>query len=151
MKSELIAKQKFHFLGYQYDLVSFQVTPTLDRYHKIKALIRSFQLSQGGCVHTWQILLGLFASTEKLIPLGRLHTREAQHCISEHWNVYALTSNLWIPLSPTAEEDLQWWKLPHNDLRGAPVTPTEPDTQLFTDASNIGWGAHWNTLTVSCI
>ena len=23
------------------------------------------------------------------------------------------------------------------------------DTQLFTDASNIGWGAHWNALTVS--
>ena len=32
---------------------------------------------------------------------------------------------------------------------GAPVTPTEPDTQLFTDASNIGWGALWNALTVS--
>ena len=35
-KSELIPKQKFLFLGYQFDLVSFQVTPTLDRYHKIK-------------------------------------------------------------------------------------------------------------------
>ena len=35
-KSELIPKQKFFFLGYQFDLVSFQVTPTLDRYHKIK-------------------------------------------------------------------------------------------------------------------
>ena len=43
-------------------------------YHIIKALIRSFLLSQGGCIHTWQILLGLFASTEKLVPLGRLHT-----------------------------------------------------------------------------
>ena len=39
-----------------------------------QALIRSFLLSQGGCAHTWQILLGLFASTEKLVPLGRLHT-----------------------------------------------------------------------------
>ena len=35
-KLELIPKQKFLFLGYQFDLVSFQVTPTLDRYHKIK-------------------------------------------------------------------------------------------------------------------
>ena len=61
----------------------------------------------------------------------------------------SITSNLWIPLSPQAEEDLQWWKSAHNVLRGAPVILTEPDTQLFTDASNIGWGAHWNTLTVS--
>jgi len=134
-KSELIRKQKFLFLGYQFDLVSFQVTPTLDRYHNIKALIRSFLLSQGGCAHTWQILLVLFASTEKLVPLGRLHTHKAQHCISQDWEFVTLTSNLWIPLSPPAEEDLQWWKSTQIVLRGAPVTLTEPDTQLFTDVS----------------
>ena len=77
-------KQKFRFLGYH--LVSFQGTQALVRYYKIKALIRSFLLSQGGCARTWQILLGLFASTKKLVPLGRLHTREAQHCISQHWD-----------------------------------------------------------------
>ena len=32
---------------------------------------------------------------------------------------------------------------------GSPSYPDKPDTQLFTDASNIGWGAHWNALTVS--
>jgi len=56
--------------------VSFQVTPTLDRYNNIKALIRSFLLRQGGCAHMWQIILGLFASTEKL-SLGRIHTHKA--------------------------------------------------------------------------
>ena len=67
-----------------------------------QALICSFLLSQGGCAHMWQILLGLFASTEKIVPLGRLlHTREAQHYISQHWDFSVLTSNLWIPLSPT--------------------------------------------------
>ena len=85
----------------------------------------------------------------KMVPLGRLHTREARYCISRHWHFNVLTSNLWIPLSPTAEEDFQWWKSAHNVLRGASVTPIEPDTQLFTDASNIGWGAHLNALTVS--
>ena len=34
---------------------------------------------------------------------------------------------------------------------GSPSYPDKPDTQLFTDASNIGWGAHWNALTVSSI
>ena len=128
-KSELIPKQKFLFLGYQFELVSFQVTPTLDRYHKIKALIRSFLLSQGGCAHTWQILLGLFAATEKLVPLGRLHTREAQYCISQRWDFDALTSNLWIP--------------------GGGRSPIVEVSTQCSDASNIGWGAHWNALTVS--
>ena len=51
-----------------------------------QALVCSFLQSQGGCAHTWQILLGLFASTEKMVPLGRLHRREAQRCISQHWD-----------------------------------------------------------------
>ena len=38
-KSEVIPTQKFFFMGYQFDLVSFQVTPTLYQYHKINALI----------------------------------------------------------------------------------------------------------------
>ncbi|KAK2187265.1 hypothetical protein NP493_174g01003 [Ridgeia piscesae] len=74
---------------------------------------------------------------------------EALHCNSQHWDFNALTSNLWIPLFPTAEEDLQWWTSAHSVLRVAPVTPTEPDTQLFTDALYITWGPHWNALTVS--
>ena len=32
---------------------------------------------------------------------------------------------------------------------GSPSYPDKPDTQLFMDASNIGWGAHWNALTLS--
>ena len=74
---------------------------------------------------------------------------ETLHCISQHWYFNALTSILWIPLFPTAEEDVHWWTSAHNVLRIAPVTPTESDTQFFTDALNIGWGARWNALTVS--
>ena len=39
-----------------------------------QALICSFMLSQRGCAHTWQILLGLFASTEKMAALPRCPT-----------------------------------------------------------------------------
>ena len=31
---------------------------------------------------------------------------------------------------------------------GSPNYPDKPDTRLFTDASNISWGTHWNALTV---
>ena len=71
-----------------------------------QGLICSFLLNQGGCAPTWQILLGLFASTEKMVPLEWLHTREAQHCISQRWDFDALTSNLWIPLSPPSRRKI---------------------------------------------
>ena len=55
-----------------------------------QALICSFLLSQAGCAHTWQILLGLCVHRQ-MVPLGWLHTREAQHCISQHWDFNVLT------------------------------------------------------------
>ena len=86
----------------------------------------------------WQILLSLFAATEKLVPLGCLHTREAHYCISQHWDFNLSTSDMWIPISPAASEDLQWWMSGHNVLMGARVIPKDPGARLFTDALNIG-------------
>ena len=63
------------------------------------------------------------ASTKKMVPLGRLHIREAQHCISQHWDFNVLTSNLLIPHSPTVEEDFQWWK----SVQCSEGSPNYPD------------------------
>ena len=54
-KSEMIPKQKFIFLWYQFDLVSFQVTPTLDRYHKSNTDLLIPAKPKGMCssVVTW--------------------------------------------------------------------------------------------------
>ena len=64
-KSELIPKQKFLFFcdtsSTWFPSRSLQLRFDITN----QALICSFLLSQGGCAHTWQILLGLFASTEK--------------------------------------------------------------------------------------
>ena len=115
-KSELIPKQKVLFLGYQFDLVSFQVTLTLDRYHKSSTDLLIPAKPRRMCSYVADPARSL-ASTEKMVPLGRLHTCETQHCVSQHWDFNVLTSNLWIPLSPTAEEDFQWWKSAYHVLR----------------------------------
>ena len=107
-----------------------------------QALICLFLLSQGGCAHTWQILLGLFASTEKMIPLEWLHTCEAQHCISHQ----CFNQNLWILLSPMAEEDFQWRKSAHNVLRGALVTLTNQTlscSRMHRTSAGEHIGMHW--------
>ena len=38
--------------------------------------------------------------------------------------------------------DLDWWQNPSNVMRGADLHPKDHSIQLFTDASNKGWGAH---------
>ena len=104
-----------------------------------RALICSFLLRRGGCAHTWQILLILFVSTDKTVLLGRLHTREAQHCISQHWDFNVLTSNLWIPLFPHGGGRFPIVEVSTQCSEGSPSYSDKPHTQLFTNASNIGW------------
>ena len=37
---------------------------------------------------------------------------------------------------------LDWWQNPSNVMKGADLHPKDHSIQLFTDASNEGWGAH---------
>ena len=50
---------------------------------------------------------------------GQSATRQS---LPAHCDFDVSTSNLWIRLSPMAEEDLQRWTSAHNVLRGGPVT-----------------------------
>ena len=57
-----------------------------------------------------------------------------------------LTNNLWIPLSPMAEEDFQRWKSAHDVLRGAPVTLTNQTlscSRMHRTSAGEHIGMHW--------
>ena len=42
----------------------------------------------------------------------------------------------------TISAHLEWWQNPTNVMKGADLHPKDHSIQLFTDASNEGWGAH---------
>ena len=63
-------------------------------------------------------LIGLLGSTEKMVPEGHL------------------------PWSETISAHLKWWHNPTNVMRGADLHPKDHSIQLFTNASNEGWGTH---------
>ena len=47
-----------------------------------------------------------------------------------------------IPLPPSLHPHLDWWLDEGNVLKGQPLHPLRHALQLFTDASNKGWGTH---------
>ena len=49
-----------------------------------------------------------------------------------------------LPWTETISAHLDWWQNPANVMRGADLHPKDHSIQLFTDASNEGWGAHLN-------
>ena len=93
-------------------------------------------------------LIGVLASLEKTIPMGRLHMRPLQWYLKTNWQ-YPQSLDLKIPVSNLLLKHLQSWKDPNNLNLGCPLHSEEHNTLIFTDASNQGWGAHLDTMTIS--
>ena len=89
----------------------------------------------------FDVAIGLLASTEKMVPEGRLHMRPFQLHLKEHWRYSQSLDNL-LPLTESIAAHLDWWQNPSNVMKGADLHPKDHSIQLFTDASNEGWGAH---------
>ena len=77
-KSELVPKQVFNFVGYQFDLKEGRVKPTPERWQTLIDKIQS--ILSGPVCPVWQFmsLIGLLTATEKQVHLGRLHMRPIQ-------------------------------------------------------------------------
>ena len=92
--------------------------------------------------------IGILASLEKTVPMGRLHMRPFQWYLKTHWK-YPQSLDKKIPYSKILKRHLIWWKNPKNVLIGCPLHVEEHNLQLFADTSVKGWGAHLGNLTVS--
>ena len=85
-------------------------------------------------------------ATEKQVVLGRLHMRPIQWHSNKHWHFPEALEKI-IPLPKSLHVHLRWWMDPNKVLKGQPLHPLRHALQLFTDASNEGWGAHLGDCT----
>ena len=90
-KSAIVPTQEFVFLGYDFSLTTFLYFPPQKRMQKIWDLICEFIKRRGAQARIWQVLLGLLASSEKMVPLGRLHMREIHFSLRACWDFDPLT------------------------------------------------------------
>ena len=140
-KSELKPTQVFLFVGYEYHLDSALVKPTQERWLKLQDLILRLKSKHVLTARCLMLLIGLLASTDKMVPEGRLHMRPFQFYLKEHWR-YPQSLDSLLPWTEAISVHLDWWQNPSNVMRGADLHPKDHSIQLFTDASNKGWGAH---------
>ena len=140
-KSELKPTQVFSFVGYEYHLDSALVRPTHERWLKLQDLILRLKSKRVLTARCLMSLIGLLASTEKMVPEGRLHMRPFQFHLKEHWRYPQSLDNL-LPWTEAIVAHLDWWQNPSNVMKGSDLHPKDHSIQLFTDASNEGWGTH---------
>ena len=147
-KSELVPKQVFNFVGYQFDLKEGKVRPTPECWQALTDKIQS--LLSGPVCPVWQFmsLIGLLTATEKQVHLGQLHMRPIQWHLKNNWRVPESLEKV-IPVPRSLHPHLRWWLEENNVVPGQPLHPLKHALQIFTDASKEGWGAHLNEHTAS--
>ena len=107
-KSELKPTQVFSFVGYEYHLDSVLVKPTQERWLKLQDLnlrLKSKHVLIARCLMS---LIGLLASTEKMVSEGHLHMRPFQFHLKEHWR-YPQSLDSLLPWTETISAHLEWW------------------------------------------
>ena len=140
-KSELDPQQIFNFVGYRFDLVSGRVLPTQDRWIALQEKLIFIKNRSSCTVRQFMSLIGLLTATEKQVLSGRLHMRPIQWHLKRHWHIPEVLEKV-IPVPPSLHPHLDWWLDESNILGGQPLHSLQHALQLFTDASNEGWGAH---------
>ena len=145
-KSDLVPQQVFNFVGYRFDLSQGLVKPTQERWMALSQKINDLLNQQVCSVRQFMSLIGLLTATEKQVVAGRLHMRPIQWHLKRHWHVPESLEKI-IPLPQSLHSHLRWWLSPNNVLKGQPLHPLQHALQLFTDASNEGWGAHLGDFT----
>ena len=131
----------FSFVGYEYHLDSALVKPTQERWFKLQDLILRLKSKHVLTARCLMSLIGLLTSMEKMVPQGRLHMRPFQFHLEEHWR-YPQSLDSLLPWTDAISAHLDWWQDPANVMKGSDLHPKDHSIQLFTDASNEGWGAH---------
>ena len=145
-KSELVPQQVFNFVGYRFDLIKGRVLPTQDRWMALEEKLKSIMSKDSCTVRQFMSLVGLLTATEKQVWLGRLHMRAIQWHLKGHWHVPEVLEKV-IPVPLSLHHHLGWWLNEQNVLEGQPLHPLQHALQLFTDASNEGWGTHLGDFT----
>ena len=84
-KSELVLSLRFNFLGCHFLLDLALVKPTQDSWMKLQEMFRCLSFKSVISAMTLMSTVGLLASTEKMVKLGRMHMRLFQWHLKTHW------------------------------------------------------------------
>ena len=139
-KSNLIPSQVVQYLGVVLDTTSFRASPSPERISRLLSTAGEFQSSASPPASLWLSLLGVLSSLAHLVPGGRLRMRSLQLCLHRSWDRLDLEA----PVSVSTEclRDLQWWLHLPRLSSGVSLCQVSPDLHFWSDASDVGWGAH---------
>ena len=146
-KPLLVPSQVVQYLGVVINTQSFVASPSPDCISRLLSTAGEFRSSASPPVRLWLSLLGMLSSLAHLVPGGRLRMRSLQLCLNRSWD----HADLSLPVAWSAEclQDLQWWLHLRRLSQGVSLRQVSPSLDFWSDASDVGWGAHLGPLVAS--
>ena len=139
-KSQLIPTQRIVYLGVILDSISFRASPVLKRVEKLLSIGDVFLSCARQPVSSWLELLRVLSSMIHLVLGGQLRMRSFQFILRRHWD--HVDQSVLVEWTPEIRQDLDWWLDRERSERGVSLEQVSPQLDLWSDASDVGWGAH---------
>ena len=145
-KSHLVPAQRVIYLGVLLDLVTFRASLAQKRVEKLLSLGDKLLSGEEQPASSWLELLGVLSSLISLVPGGRLRMHALQlllRCSWDHRDISVL-----VRWDTECRRDLEWG-LTRSRLEEGVSLSGVPELRLWSDASDVGWGAHLGDTVVS--
>ena len=128
------------YLGVILDSTVFRASPALKRVEKLLSIGDVFLSCVSQPASSWLELLGVLSSMIQLVPGGRLHMSCLQLALRRQWD--KIDQSQLVEWSPVIHQDLSW-SLDRDRLElGISLEQVSPQLELWSNASDVGWGAH---------
>ena len=141
-KSVIIPTQVLEFLGFILNSILMLVTLTNKKAVKILQLCQTFSLpNKRFTIREVASFLGTLVSSFPGVEFGPLHYRHIE--VDKEANLKLNQGNFdsFMTLSHDSLEEIHWWSA--NILTASRrIFHSSPDVVVYTDASQMGWGAH---------
>lgn len=145
-KSVLVPTNRIEYLG---NVINSQdMTVTLPERRREKILHSCTLLLQKKREKIREVarVIGLLVAATPAVEIGKLFYRKLETA-----KIAALHNNSgnfdkWMPITDDMKTDLNWW-VSQVTLQKRKIFRKSPDTELYTDASDLGWGACLNSQT----
>ena len=139
-KSQLVPTQWMVYLGVLLDSISFRALPAQNRVEKLLSIGDVFLFCEEQPVSSWLELLRVLSSIIQLVPGGCLRMRSLQLVLRCAWDHY--DQSVLVRWTPEIHLDLEWWLTRSRLEEGISLAQVSPQLDLWSDASDVGWGAH---------
>lgn len=93
-------------------------------------------------------VIGLLVAAIPAVEMGKMHYRRMERAKIKALEEACGDFNRWMNITEEIRTDLNWW-IKELENQNRKIFRNAPDTELFTDASNLGWAGCLNSITTN--